>query len=240
MLSFPVDIPMGGIINVTYTQSLKSTIERRAHLRFSKCFDCGCERCVDPTEMGTFCGAIVCFKCKTGKQVSTDPLDGRAMWKCSQCGHEITGKQVELGNKSLQSEFDRLDKRSPKAFEEFLVRYEGTLHGMNTHVLQVKYALIQLYGNVDGFRLHGEFVNMYMTGIVLYFSLCLLKSEMTDAALQRKIDLCNELLAVADILEPGASLFRGKILLDLQQALAVQTKREYTDGLITKEATQVK
>lgn len=153
-----VDIPVGAIIYVTYTQSLKCTVERRAHLRFSKCFDCCCLRCSDATELGTFCGGIVCSKCKSGKQVSSSPLDDRAMWICSNCDHKIAGKQLELGNKALQAEFDHLDKRSPREFEEFLMKYEDTLHSTNTHVLQVKYALIQLYGNIAGFRLHGELV----------------------------------------------------------------------------------
>lgn len=39
--------------------------------------------------------------------------------------------------------------------------------------------------------------------------------------------MCNELLAVAESIEPGASLFRGKILLDLQDAQKHQTMRQF-------------
>lgn len=51
--------------------------------------------------------------------------------------------------------------------------------------------------------------------------------------------MCNELLELAEILEPGASIFRGKLLIDLQEALRIQTKRKLNDNLIPKVDAQV-
>lgn len=51
-------------------------------------------------------------------------------------------------------------------------------------------------------------------------------TEIGDTDLSRKISLCNELLQVAKVLEPGGSVFRGKLLVDLQEALFVQTERQ--------------
>lgn len=62
---------------------------------------------------------------------------------------------------------------------------------------------------------------------------------MTDAAIQRKIDLCEELLKVAEIFEPGAGRFRALLLLDLQACITVQTKREFNSDLLTKDGAQV-
>lgn len=62
---------------------------------------------------------------------------------------------------------------------------------------------------------------------------------MTDADIQRKIDLCEELLRVAAILEPGASRFRGLLLLDLQACLTVQANRKFNDNSLTKEGAEV-
>lgn len=62
-----VDIPKGSIITTSYTQALKSTLMRREHLKQSKCFDCTCKRCSDPSELDTFIGAILCSQCKIGK-----------------------------------------------------------------------------------------------------------------------------------------------------------------------------
>lgn len=64
-------------------------------------------------------------------------------------------------------------------------------------------------------------------------------TELTDKLLERKINLCTELLAVADILEPGASRLRGILLYDLQAAKVVQAKRDLASGKTQKAAAQV-
>ncbi|XP_050334966.1 SET domain-containing protein SmydA-8 [Bactrocera neohumeralis] len=211
-------IAKGEIIATSYTQPLKSTLMRRQHLSQAKCFECTCARCKDPEELGTFAGAILCSRCKVGKIISTDPLDNGALWKCQLCPHEIPAKQINWGNGAMLKEIESLNKMSPRAFEEFLHRYRDTLHEKNTHVLQVKYALTQLYGNAPGFQMH----------------------EMNDAAVKRKVELCQELLEVAEILDGGWSIFRGNLLLDLQEALVVQAKREFERGLLTKANVQEK
>lgn len=213
-----VDIPKGSAISVSYTQPLKSTLLRREHLLQSKCFECCCSRCSDETELDTYTGAIICSKCQIGKILSTEPLNNAADWKCQICSHIIKAKQIISGNNTISKEIEQINKSSPRGFEEFLLKYRDTLHDKNTHVLQVKYALVQLYGNVNGFRFH----------------------ELTDAAVKRKIDLCMELLEIADLFDPGWSRFRGMLLLDLQEITAVQTKREFNSELLTKEAAQAK
>ncbi|XP_013119232.1 SET domain-containing protein SmydA-8 [Stomoxys calcitrans] len=207
-------IAKGDIISTSYTQPLWSTIMRRSHLLQAKCFECTCRRCLDPTELNTFTGAITCSRCKVGKIISTNPMDNSAIWKCQLCPHKLSAKQINLGNQAIQNEIDSLDKTSAKAFEEFLFRYRDTLHEKNTHILQVKYALTQLYD----------------------FSMI----EHNDAALKRKLELCQELLEIAELLDGGWSIFRGNLILDLQEAMVVQAKREFLNGLLTREATQEK
>lgn len=63
--------------------------------------------------------------------------------------------------------------------------------------------------------------------------------ELGDTDLGRKISLCNELLGVAEILEPGNSLFRGRLLIDLQEALSHQTERQLQDKTISAVTAQV-
>ncbi|XP_037033385.1 SET domain-containing protein SmydA-8-like [Bradysia coprophila] len=211
-----VDIPKGSVINVTYTQALKNTMDRREHLQQAKCFDCRCMRCSDPTELQTYFGAVNCSQCKIGKVTSTDTLDVSSVWRCDHCGHEISAKQIKCGNAALQNEIAKLSRNDPREFEQFLIKYAETLHPLNSHVMQIKYALTQLYGNVPGFTL----------------------GEMTDAAIQRKIDLCEELLKIAAVLEPGAGRFRGLLLLDLQECLTVQAQRRFNENSLTKEGVE--
>lgn len=63
--------------------------------------------------------------------------------------------------------------------------------------------------------------------------------ELNNAALERKIYLCNELLEIADQIAPCRSDFRGSLLLDLHEAIALQSKREFENGLMTKDNAQV-
>ena len=53
-------------ISITYTDSLWPTSDRRSHLAYSKHFFCDCERCSDPTELGTYLSALKCMKCSVG------------------------------------------------------------------------------------------------------------------------------------------------------------------------------
>lgn len=176
-----VDIKKGDIISLSYGQPLQSTIQRRQYLRQSKCFNCMCQRCQDPIECTTYIGSLVCSRCKSGKLVSNDPLDETADWYCEQCTMQMTGGHFQLMQNRLQFAIENLSKQSPYDLELFLEKYcfrpiqqnggrrgskengfsditnnELLLHEQNTFVLQIKYALTQLYGKVDGFHWHGN------------------------------------------------------------------------------------
>ncbi|XP_050347775.1 SET domain-containing protein SmydA-8 [Nymphalis io] len=222
-----VPISKGELITATYTQSLYGTLDRRKHIKkINKCFDCECERCRDPTEFGTYLGNIYCSVCngssldltpeKNGMLVSTNPLDESASWKCEKCGYCIQSRQMFWGNNALKQEINALNKSGPREFEEFIDKYKATLHPTNHLVIQAKLALMQIYGNYKGYTL----------------------TELPEYLLKRKIDLCHDLLEVADKLEPGWTRFRGTILLELQSAMAMQTKREFEDDKLTKAGAQ--
>jgi hypothetical protein len=168
-----VPIKKGDVICVTYTQTLWGTLARREHLKQFKCFECSCARCSDETELGTYLGAINCSQCKKSGAngnsmiVSTNPLDPAATWRCKVCSHAIPGRQMLWGNDSIRHEIAALDKSEPQALEGFLDKYKTALHPTNWHMLQVKYALSQMYGNMQGLLLSGE----------CYQFLCLVSSQ---------------------------------------------------------------
>lgn len=53
--------------------------------------------------------------------------------------------------------------------------------------------------------------------------------------MDRKIALSEELLDLAEVLEPGRGFFRGKLLLDLVPALMQRTKRRVESRSIRKQ-----
>lgn len=197
----------------TVLSNPQSTLQRRVHLRQSKCFDCTCERCSDATELGLFAGSIVCPKCYNGKMISQDPLQEDALWRCTSlsCDHRIKADVYEAGQKSLMHEICSLTRDSPKEFEAFLSKYRGALHETNTFVLQVKYALTQLYGNSP--RL----------------------GEMKETQLERKASLIEELLDVSEVVEPGLSSFRGYLVVDLYRCKRELLKRYSAKGMLMNE-----
>lgn len=83
-MSFPVPVKKGQHLTTTYTNTLKSTLERRKHLKQTKIFDCDCKRCADPLELGTNGSSLVCENC-TGFVNSQNPLDNDSKWKCENC-----------------------------------------------------------------------------------------------------------------------------------------------------------
>lgn len=61
-----VDIEEGQPLYVTYSYTLGSTQRRQTHIRLSKYFQCQCERCSDPTELGTELSSFICQACSRG------------------------------------------------------------------------------------------------------------------------------------------------------------------------------
>lgn len=59
-------------------------------------------------------------------------------------------------------------------------------------------------------------------------------AEMCETDIKRKISLCEELLKVVRVLEPGKSIFRGKLLVDLQNALFALIDQRVKNGEISK------
>ena len=62
-------------------------MRRREDIRRFWYFDCQCPRCSDPTELGSYMSAVICFACKLGFLVPTDSLQYKSDWKCDSCGN---------------------------------------------------------------------------------------------------------------------------------------------------------
>lgn len=144
-----VDILPGSKITATYTQSLWNTLDRRGHLKTCKHFWCTCGRCSDPKELGTMLSALSCrSKDCTGLAFSTDPLDHGAMWKCTTC--QTTFSDAKDRHDAIRKELKDLVPQSrscPQLMEDFVRKYSSHIHPSSCHVVEAKFALIQLMGN---------------------------------------------------------------------------------------------
>lgn len=218
-------IKKGQILSTTFCEPLWGTLERRLYLKNTKLLDCYCKRCHDVTEFDTFLSSMYCRKCKDSlvvedgpKIIATDPLSLEAPWKCEKCDNTIPAKQMQFGIKNLNKEIQQCEMDEPKNLEHFLFKYGEVLHSTNSFSLRVKLKLMEIYGNMRGFEM----------------------DKLPEELLDRKIELCHEILEIAEILDPGYSRLRGDVLYELQAALVAQTKLEFCKELSTKFEAEIK
>lgn len=88
----------------------------------------------------------------------------------------------------VSRELDNIDSNDINELELFLNKYRNVLHPTHFISLGVKVSLSQLYGKIDGYLIH----------------------ELNDELLLRKKHLCEEILKVFDVIEPGYTRIRGK------------------------------
>lgn len=88
-------------------------------------------------------------------------MDSKADWICQRCNCVVTADKIMKNNQIITNEIQCIDKKNPHKFEDFIEKYKTILHATNSHVLKVKYALMQMYGNVKGFLESGMF-NLYI------------------------------------------------------------------------------
>ncbi|XP_049546620.1 SET domain-containing protein SmydA-8 isoform X1 [Anopheles darlingi] len=211
------DIQKGEHLTTTYTHSLWGTQLRRQHLKANKCFDCKCERCADPTELGTFLSALRCMGLDGepcgGYQLPIDPLSETSDWKCNRCPVQITHDQVNFLLSKIGEEVDELmgRKSSVKEFEDLIQKLQNFLHPNHFHLLTLQHSLIQMYGHFNGYQLQ----------------------VLSDALLQRKLSMCRDMMRITDVLDPESfrlTLYAGSILLEQQFALIERNRRQQASG----------
>lgn len=88
-------IKKGEQIFNSYTKFLWATLQRRVHLAYSKNFLCKCERCLDPTEFGSFISALRCVRPDCNNvMLPLDPLVVTSPWQCKVCGLKLDHARI--------------------------------------------------------------------------------------------------------------------------------------------------
>ncbi|KAK3874168.1 hypothetical protein Pcinc_020877 [Petrolisthes cinctipes] len=208
------DIPRGSEITTSYAPTLWGTSARAAHLTASKLFRCRCERCRDPTELGSHLSSLACRSCKGGLLVP--PHAPGEPWACNQCEGTVgvgaaealvrgAGAIVRGGGGGAEGDVTNLTTTVGH-----LTRVLGPTHYVTR---EANYALL----------------------------LALLASPLTDMSegdLLRAVGVARDLLGVADLVDPGLSRFRGVLLLELTRACAELLRRQHiADHVIANTMT---
>ncbi|XP_058056982.1 SET domain-containing protein SmydA-8 [Anopheles bellator] len=208
-----VDVADGETLYTTYTYTLTGTVARQSILKASKFFTCLCARCVDPTELGTHFSSLLCSKCVGGLVVSTNPIDEQADWKCGHCDFKIAGAIVQKAVITMHNELDELvcleyDAGRLEAYERLYKKFRTVLHPLHFINTAIRHSLIELYGRIPGYEM----------------------AELPDVLLERKVELCRDVLRVLDVFEPGRSRSRAMVLYELHAPLIVLAQSGFARG----------
>ncbi|XP_063704203.1 SET domain-containing protein SmydA-8-like [Culicoides brevitarsis] len=193
-----------------YTFTLATTHCRQRHLQKSKYFTCLCERCRDPTELGTQLSAFKCIRCNSGYLTSKNPLDPSVDWRCNECAAERYGPDINRCVDLMQTEIDNLfEKENPYAItdelESMYNAYKNVLHDGHFIMQTIRFHLVSLYSN------SGE-------------------GEEDVNALRRKIEFCDILLKLLKTIEPGKTRTRAELLNEKCGALLAVSQLDFKNG----------
>ncbi|KFB46177.1 AGAP007779-PA-like protein [Anopheles sinensis] len=208
-----VDVAEGEKLYTTYTYTMTGTVARQSILASSKFFTCRCTRCLDPTELGTHFSTLLCNKCSAGFITTTNPLDENAEWKCNQCAFKTSGAAVQKAVMTMHNEIDELacleyDASRLEAYERVFKKFRSVLHPLHFINTSIRHSLIELYGRIPGYEM----------------------AELPDILLERKVELCRDILRVLDVFEPGRTRARAMVLYELHAPLIMLAQSSFTRG----------
>lgn len=188
-----VPIQAGERINILYTSALMGTRERLECLEESKCFQCNCARCEDPTELGSYFSAVKCGP-NCGGYLLPEVLSS---WKCNEC-------QLTLNN-------DRIDN----LLQEFDEKLELLCNPEQNGFLWID----KLLKFLDFTNLHPNHFKVHDVENTIMEQITLLLSQSSGKAEHCKkielkwakvlVDLCNKGIKLLDVIWPGLNKYRG-------------------------------
>ena len=199
-------------LSTTYSHVLWSTQLRQNHLKDTKYFHCECERCKDPSELGTNFSTLRCIGAEeglcNGLQMPTDPTSSESEWACNKCPVKVSNEQVNFITGRMNEEIDSTlaSSPSPKVLEDLIEKLSQFLHPTHYHMFTLKHVLVQFYGS------HKD-------------------ASMTDLSIETlstKLDMCNELLQIVTTLDPYSiriPIYTGIILHEKSMAIKELNKR---------------
>ena len=147
-------IPKGSKILYTYEcNPLYGTYNRNyvlcRMLGTTRYVSCLCERCKDPTELGSFIGGIYCPICPDQQGILLPEIaqkeESEHGMVCNKCRTRHTNQFVmESIILPMQVEYDEIDEEIDR-YESFISKYEKILHRHSHWMLRFKGGLLQRY-----------------------------------------------------------------------------------------------
>jgi len=158
--------------------------------------DCHCKRCCDPSECGAHTSSIFCQRCE-GVCVPMNPLDSQCCWQCVECDEKISGQFTSTLLLGIKEGTRTFKGSRSERYRAF--RDENRRILCSNHYLQT-----------------AERAKFF-----LQFS-----SDASVEDTMQRVAAGRELLDLVDILDPGLSIFRESILVNLGTSLQLMLTEE--------------
>lgn len=169
---------------------LQGTVARQEHLREGKYFSCNCARCLDPTELGTHFSSLLCADCQS--LIMPPHFAAGGKWKCSCCSKTKTNDDVQ--QILCLARLDIISAGIDVALlETFIKTYSVKLNPNHYLVVEMKQKLAAILRSICD---SGNFQPLRAAG---------------EAIIQRKMELCRDILPVLKVLQPGLSRMTGNL-----------------------------
>lgn len=136
--------------------------------------------------------------------------DNDAVWNCSHCEFSIRSETVKKIFNMIQGEIEQIehiegfDGKIQEA-EKLIKKFKSVLHPKHVYLTSLRHSLLQLYGRAPGYT---------------FF-------DLPDILLERKIELCRQVLEVVDVVKPGMNRFRGMYMYASHSVLKFGHKISY-------------
>ncbi|XP_013099949.2 SET domain-containing protein SmydA-8 [Stomoxys calcitrans] len=192
-----------------YTNVLLGTDERRKILKSTKYFHCNCKRCEDPTEFESYLSSLLCTACEKGTVVKNYQEN---KWQCQSCQHLEDTQHIE----KIVGEFQEEILQAPNdiyQLEMSLQKLSKTLHPNHYLIVDIKQNIASILRMIINNPSHCPGRNVY----------------------ERKIELCEDILKVLNLILPGTiSRMKAITLYELVSTQAEYHRMRYKENELNK------
>lgn len=139
--------------------------------------------------------------------------DSDAEWHCMKCPFKTPGSAVQTVITTIESEINQLQQletsiENIKLCENVLKKYSKILHSNHFLIINMKENLIDMYGCQLSSKIDNDFI--------------------TAECLERKIELCRDVLKVLDVIQPGLNRARAMIMYEIFTSMGAVLKKNWS------------
>ena len=200
------DIRAGEEVVTSYVHPTTAAVRRRPKLKAGWYFECGCDRCGSASELGTHHNTMVCPACGQPSLLPAKPRELDSDWVCA-CGFTSSNKEVLVSVEKLHSGIKTITdncRYSADTWLSFLDTALTIVHPQHEVIVEISKFLLPIMCRGPGQRTDD-------------FPLSLVK---------RKLELVKSTLNVLNVLDPGYSKARVKVLYEMVETKLFLAFRE--------------